>query len=362
MGSQIATPELIEALVKNLVDENNDVRQSTIEALGCMGSQAATVAVVEGLINNLNHQYYKIHEGAVEALNRISSQTGIPAIIVESLTKNLDHESSEVRKSAAEALGYMGIQATNSVTIGALIKNLVHQDYVRYSAAWALASLAAYLPKLVQAWLQEKADNLALTGLVRITLLAFLAGNACFQVLWDAQSSTYYWQVYLYQQHFQHLLTLHQAQLLRVLVPIILDQYIATGKVEEEQLLKKVSVLPLAEQATTTLPEYISHISPQEQPSLKNVLAFLQTYGSLNLQHQRKEITITWHTSLGETTVLKQLKELHHHLETLKSWEKMNDCDQINNQLIIEFKTTAHARYFIEEWQSALSKVSISPT
>ncbi|MFN7095663.1 MAG: HEAT repeat domain-containing protein, partial [Burkholderiales bacterium] len=266
----------------------------------------------------------------------------------------------------------------------ALVKLLADEDgEVRRNAAEALGKLGSSLVKLVTNWLETKTEPSGLVSLVPLVITAFLAGNISMQVLWHTQTVVYYWQGFVNQQQFSLPVSLEQARLLRYLVPKILDQFLVNGSVNDKELTQQLTTLPAADKDALNLPEYVAYkeaqtkpqlpvISPtspihapvvalnqQESSNLSDYLVVLQQDGKLELKHDKKEVVITWYTKLDAEKVKKNLLELLEKLESLNSWKKMEDCDRVDNQLTIEFRTTAHAKAFIEEWEAALANTVI---
>lgn len=90
-----------------------------------------------------------------------------------------------------------------------------------------------------------------------------------------------------------------------------------------------------------------------------NLLVYLNNHGKLAIIQNKKEVALTWDTSLPADTVNKKLQEIGSQLESLNAWEKVEDCAQNGNQLIFTFKLTLHAQAFIQEYKSLLAKVTI---
>ncbi|MER0204443.1 MAG: NACHT domain-containing protein [Nitrosomonas sp.] len=169
----------LQKLITALEDENSDVRQAAIQALGKIGDKAAiepmiltlkdndpfirwiTVtaleeirdkAAIELLILAINDEDLLVRQEAVEALGRIGDKAAIKPLILA-----LNDEDLDVRQTAVEALGKIGDKAA----IESLILALNDEDlFVRQEAAEALGRIGdkAAIKPLILALNDEDLD------------------------------------------------------------------------------------------------------------------------------------------------------------------------------------------------------------
>ncbi len=154
---KIGNPQVLEALISALDDEDSNVRREAAEALGKLGHPQAVAPLIEAL----DHEDSIVRVNAAQALGNIGHPQAIAALIdalyhkrsyvrviaavvlgnidnpqaVAALISALDDEDSIVRREAAQALGKIG----NPQGVAALIEALDHEDsIVRVNAALAL--------------------------------------------------------------------------------------------------------------------------------------------------------------------------------------------------------------------------------
>ncbi len=114
------TPALLEALLQALNDEKNQwwVRAAAARALGQLGKEAIRrkPELLDALLNSLGNEDWPVREAAARALG----QLGKEAIrrkpeLLDALLKARGDERREVREVAAEALGQLGEEAVDLI-------------------------------------------------------------------------------------------------------------------------------------------------------------------------------------------------------------------------------------------------------
>ena len=139
--------------MQRLNDENMDVRNWAIIALGRMG-ESAQEAVPSLIVTVLTD--VAVRKSAVEALGNIGlhAESAVPTLI-----KILSYENEEVRKSTVKALGQIGKRSLTAVTI--IIRTL-HGDsneIVRMSAAQVLGQIVIPIEDIVPALVVSLAES-----------------------------------------------------------------------------------------------------------------------------------------------------------------------------------------------------------
>lgn len=177
----------VPALMKQLRDQDVDIRKHAVWALWRMGPQAkAAVAVLAEVSRDDNND---LRAFAVAALGKIGPAAGgaVPALI-----ERLQDSDAKMRKSAAYALGSIGPAAKHAVA--ALIATLKdEEDPVRETAAWALGKIGpdakAATPALIEA-AKTDAHGLVAEALGRIGPEAKAAVPTLVTLLEQAQAPT----------------------------------------------------------------------------------------------------------------------------------------------------------------------------
>ncbi|HIO09361.1 TPA: hypothetical protein EYN09_20810, partial [Candidatus Poribacteria bacterium] len=140
----------IERLIKQLQDQNKDVRIYAAFALGMIGEEA--IDAVSALIQALQDQNPEVRGDAVQALGSIGSgaEDAVPALI-----QTLQDQDPSIRQSVALALGQIGTPEAIKVAVLALIQTLQDQDAeVRGDAVQALGKIGAEAKDAVPALIQ----------------------------------------------------------------------------------------------------------------------------------------------------------------------------------------------------------------
>jgi HEAT repeat protein/GTPase SAR1 family protein len=128
---KIGSEKAVDPLIKALTDEDSDVRRWAADALGKIGSEKA----VDPLIKALTDEDSDVRRWAADALGEIGSEKAVDPLI-----KALTDEDRYVRERAAYALGQIGSEKA----VDPLIKTLTDEDrYVRRWAAYALGQIGS---------------------------------------------------------------------------------------------------------------------------------------------------------------------------------------------------------------------------
>ncbi|MEH1808865.1 HEAT repeat domain-containing protein, partial [Nostoc sp.] len=171
-----ASPQVVEALLALLKDKSHIVRYFAAEVLGKLGN--ASPQVVEALLALLKDKSHIVRYSAAEAFPNLGNAS---PQLVEALLALLENESDDVRNSAAEALGKLGNASPQLVeALLALLKD--ETENVRYSAASALGNLGNTSPQVLEALLallKDESDDLRNSAASALGKL----GNASPQVL-----------------------------------------------------------------------------------------------------------------------------------------------------------------------------------
>jgi NLR family CARD domain-containing protein 3 len=153
LGDQENLPkEVVTALVKKLEDKDEDVRSSAACVLG--KQRNLPKEAITALVKKLEDEDEDVRNSGVSALGK---QRNLPKEVVTALVEKLEHEDEDVRNSAAEALGRQGNLPKEAVT--ALVKKLEHKEGdVRRYAAEVLGE-QRNLPKEVVTALVKKLED-----------------------------------------------------------------------------------------------------------------------------------------------------------------------------------------------------------
>ena len=143
----------IEKLIKQLKDEDKDVRGSAIWALGRIGEKAEKA--VPALIEALKDKAEAVRSGAAQALGRFDEKA---EKVVPALIEALKDEAEDVRDSAVWALLGIGEKAVPAL-IEALKDEAVHRR-----AIWALGRMGEKAEKAVHALIETLKDEAVCWG------------------------------------------------------------------------------------------------------------------------------------------------------------------------------------------------------
>jgi HEAT repeat protein len=148
-----ARPEVLQALLERLRDEDKDVRYAAALDLWKMGPAAATPEVLQALTECLYNDWDDVRWWAANALEAMGPAAATPEVL-QALTECL-YNLDDVREAAAKALGAMGPAAATPEVLQALAGCLGESDPedVREAAAKALRRMgpAAATPEVLQA-------------------------------------------------------------------------------------------------------------------------------------------------------------------------------------------------------------------
>jgi HEAT repeat protein len=182
--------QVVEVLLRDLADNNRVVRQGALVALGQMGFKDERV--MDALLRDLADNDSFVRKGAIVALGRMRFKD---EQVVDALLRDLADNDRDVRQKAAVALGQLKVK--DPQVMDALLQVLSGSGYeniVRHKAAVALGRLGIKTVQVVEVLLRGLADNdrvvrqgavIALGHLVikdervMYTLLRDLADNDC---------------------------------------------------------------------------------------------------------------------------------------------------------------------------------------
>ncbi len=171
LGEAVATPNVLDRLLRLLSDEDKNVRSSAARALRALNDAAATPEVVDVLLALLSDsdKGCDVRYSAVEAdVRSFAAKTlgylGKVAMtkVMDALLALLSDKDRIVRSSAAAALGNLGTTAAKPQILEALLSLLSDKDSgVRSSAAVALGNLstAAATPPILNKLLKLLSDK-----------------------------------------------------------------------------------------------------------------------------------------------------------------------------------------------------------
>jgi len=183
LGVAAVTPQIIEALLKALTDyPDKDVNVSAAEALGHLGVAAVTPQVIKGLLKTLtNHEDQDVRDSVAQALSNLGAMAVTPQVIA-ALLKAFTDKEEYTKRSAVRILSYLGITVATPEVIEALLKMLTDKDsyLVRCSAAKALGKLGAPIAttRVIEALLKALTDNAEDVRAVAATALGHLGAAA----------------------------------------------------------------------------------------------------------------------------------------------------------------------------------------
>lgn len=127
-----APPELIDALLKAVDDENGRVRLEAIHAVGVVGGRSFPAEAEPALVKTLDHYDPAVRAAAAHVVGRLNVKSAADALI-----KAINDSSREVRYAAMRALG----QIKEPRAVQALTEQLTY--YGKGEGAWsALEALA----------------------------------------------------------------------------------------------------------------------------------------------------------------------------------------------------------------------------
>lgn len=132
-----APPELVDALLQAVDDENARVRLEAIYAVGVVGGRGIEPAAEPGIIKALDHYDPAIRAGAARVAGRVKVKTAADALF-----KAINDSSADVRYSAVRALGELREQRA----IHAITEQL--KFYSKGEGAWSAVDALARIAHL----------------------------------------------------------------------------------------------------------------------------------------------------------------------------------------------------------------------
>ena len=119
----------IPALIETLTDNNKELREVSIEALGKIGLGAQHVPQLIDILRKTKDKPSDVHNGRLYAVTQLGDLGESSKAAIPSLIENLTDGSEELREVSIEALRKIGANAATA------LKNCIHDDSIKVRKA-----------------------------------------------------------------------------------------------------------------------------------------------------------------------------------------------------------------------------------